>query len=124
VKVLVLDDLPDILAFEVSFLRPRFKNVEFIPVASYAEAVNSISKDKPQILLLDIELNERRSGFDVYEYAKGALLKFQTAVVGGDLAGDKMRKLKELGINYYLEKPVALEDLEQLIAELIEKESR
>lgn len=113
-KILVVDDEPDITASFQSFFGKRGFLVN--TAASGKDALDIIKTSKPDLVFLDLTLPEM-SGKEILE----ALRKFDKKtkviiVTGHTLESEKEDKeFQTLGISAYLNKPVILETLEDIV---------
>lgn len=117
-KILVVDDEPDITASFQSFFGKRGFLVN--TAASGKDALDIIKTSKPDLVFLDLTLPEM-SGKEILE----ALRKFDKKtkviiVTGHTLESEKEDKeFQTLGISAYLNKPVILETLEDIVKSVL-----
>ncbi|MCD6365665.1 MAG: diguanylate cyclase [Planctomycetes bacterium] len=103
-KVLIVDDSPDALA--VARVRLASENAEIVCASSGQAALDLARREKPDLILLDIDMPDM-SGFDVCRTLKeDAELNMAPVIFlsGSGQAGDKVRGL-DLGAVDYVTKP-------------------
>lgn len=111
-KLLVVDDERDICDFVKNFFGERGHSVQ--TAENGDEALLSIKKDRPDLVLLDIKMK----GMDgiavlkhIKDYDKGIKVIMVTALEDQD----KMDEACRLGACEYVTKPLALDALEQAV---------
>jgi len=119
--VLIADDDPVFVTSVRSVLRTRY---EVRTAASGTEALDSISDDLPDLVILDVMMDHMSEGFDV---ARRLRSEDRTALVpiiiltGVDRIYNLRMEVDEswVSADRYLEKPISPEDLLSKVAELI-----
>ena len=111
-KILTVDDQMGIDSFFYEFFTAR--NYEVFNAQNGKEALKIVRKEKPRIILLDINM----AGMDgietlekIREIDKDAIIIMVTGVKDEDVA----KKAKELGADDYITKPLSLEYLDKVV---------
>jgi two-component system, response regulator, stage 0 sporulation protein F len=111
-KILTVDDQMGIDSFFYEFFTVR--NYEVFSALSGKEALKVVEKEKPRIILLDINMR----GMDgietlkkIREIDKDAVVIMVTCVKNDDV----MKKAMESGANDYITKPLSLEYLDKVV---------
>lgn len=126
-KVLTVDDDPDIISFVVTVLEEN----DYIPLEANngEEALAKIRQEKPDLVICDV-LMPRQSGIKMYRELKtdDALKNIPVIILSGITRRTFLRSQEALtefgGQNVpepeaYIEKPVAPEELAEMIQKLI-----
>ncbi len=120
-RLLVIDDNKEL----VSMIKEYFKTHADIEVALEAydgvEGLNLIDKksDLYDVIVLDL-IMPNKDGMSVLEYMKKKNMDRKVIVLTSYNTPDIIRKVSELGVNYYILKPFELSDLERRIIEISE----
>lgn len=115
-KVLMIDDNIEL----VSMIKEYFNNHASIEVVLEAhdglEGINiAVNKQEEyDVILLDL-IMPRKDGIAVLEALNNEGINKKIIVLTSYSAGDMIRKVSELGVNYFILKPFELEDLERRI---------
>ena len=64
-KILIVDDESSFCAAISEYLSMRFPDFRIFQALNSAQAFEIIDQEKPDILILDLNLNEKLTGFDV-----------------------------------------------------------
>jgi DNA-binding response OmpR family regulator len=113
-KMLIVDDESDVREFAANFFRKRKIDVSI--AGDGEEALAAISKDTPDLVLLDIKM----LGLDGVQTLK-RIRKFDTELKVIMVTGKKAEEdaayevCKALGALEYIHKPLQLEELEQIV---------
>jgi len=118
-KILIVDEEKDTANTLALFLKTN-KDIEAIVAFSSSEACLMIEKHKPQILMVDLKLEEE-NGFAITACAKKILPKAAIIVVTCYNYESVKRKFKSLDVDYFLPKPFKLKDLQILIEKIIKE---
>ena len=112
-KILTVDDQMGIDSFFYEFFTAR--NYEVFNATSGKEALKIVRKERPRIVLLDINMGGGMDGIEVLkkikETEKDTIVIMVTAVKDDDV----MQKAKELGADDYITKPLSLEYLDKVV---------
>ena len=118
-RVLVIDDNKEL----VNMIKEYFNKHASIEIALEAydgvEGLNLIEKqsDKYDVIVLDL-IMPNKDGISVLEYMKKKNMERKIIVLTSYNTPDVIRRVSELGANYYILKPFELSDLEKRILEL------
>lgn len=108
-KIIVVDDMPIVREFVVKYFQRR--NYTIFAAESAEDALPIIIEQKPDIMLLDIDL-PKMSGIELLRLVRNFNTTVKVIMVSGytlDLQNDK--QLKALNIFEVLNKPVELPEL-------------
>ena len=119
VKILIVDDEVDITECCVMY----FKNLgyDMYGAKNSKEAFEAIEKNKPDILLLDINLRERYTGLDVLKKALQVNPKAQAIMLTGMGHEAIVEDCLKQGAKLILNKPIILEQLKETITTYVKK---
>ena len=124
IRVLMVDDNIEL----VGMIKEYFNNHASIEVVEVAydgqEGIKLIEeKDNYDIILLDL-IMPKKDGVSILEELKRKSITKNVIVITSYCASEMMRKVSELGVNYFILKPFELEDLERRIIELLKKQTK
>lgn len=118
VKILIIDDSNT----NVVLLEAVFSGKGYIveTALNAYEAFNSMEKEKPDVILLDL-LMPKISGFDFMENIKNndEYKDIPVIVISAVSDYDNVQKIKKMGIYDYIKKPVDIEELEEKVEHLL-----
>ena len=118
VKILIIDDSnTNVVLLEAVFSGKGY--VVETALNAY-EAFNSMEKEKPDLILLDL-LMPKVSGFDFMENIKNneEYKDIPVIVISAVSDYDNVQKIKKMGIYDYIKKPVDIEELEDKVERLL-----
>ncbi|PIP35705.1 MAG: hypothetical protein COX20_09885 [Desulfobacterales bacterium CG23_combo_of_CG06-09_8_20_14_all_52_9] len=126
-KVLVVDDDPDIITFNVSILEEN--GYTAITAQNGEEGLKKIREEKPELVILDV-LMPKQSGIRLYRELKTdkTLEKIRVIILSGIAKKSFLKSQKALTEfggeqvpepEVYLEKPVEAKELAQAVRNLI-----
>ena len=115
--LLVIDDEESIL----HFFRRAFPGPEIslVTAASAAEGVERVSRDRPDVIILDIDLPDQ-SGLEVFRRIHRDFPKVPVIFITGHGTSSTALEAMSLGAYEYLLKPLELVPLSDLIARAFE----
>jgi len=116
-KVLVVDDSALNRQVIVEYL--RHKEIITIEAEDGEQALQLIDIEKPDIILLDL-IMPIMDGFEVLEYLKKQNNTIPVIVITAYLKGNTFQKCMELGAKGFLNKPVKMQELFNLISQVME----
>ncbi len=120
-KILIADDESGMRILIGQTLEPlEDKGVELLQAGNGKEALEVIKAEKPDLVLLDVVMPEM-SGFDVCNTVKNVLgIKdiYIMMLTGMKRDIDKQRG-KDVGADYYMTKPFALDDLLERVVNVL-----
>ena len=112
VKVLVVDDEQEICDLTRSFLRK--KNYCTLGATSRKEAIDIVTRDQPQIVLLDVRLGSE-SGLDTLRQIKEINKEIKVIMVTALNDDESIAQAKALGADDYISKPFTANFLEGIL---------
>ena len=115
-RILVVDDEQDIRDFAKSFFEKR--GIKVLTAGGGVEALDIIDKQKPDLVLLDIHMEEM-SGIEVLKELRQNKNDIKVIMVTGVEEEAIVNEANSWGIRGYIHKPLVLDELEKIvIAEL------
>ena len=118
-KLLIVDDEVD----QCECIKRYFSRRNFIVFSAGTgeEALKSIKENRPDIVLLDMKLASDLSGKDVLRILRETDKDTKVAMITGDvLSEEEMQEVANLGIADFLNKPVDVQTLENVIKKILE----
>ena len=119
-KLLIVDDELDVREFASNFFHKR--EFEVIAASNGQQALDLFEREKPDLILLDIKM-EGMDGIEVLvrirERDKKVLVVMVTCKKPEE--DDAHKRCKELGISGYIHKPLELDELEQAVISLLNR---
>lgn len=116
IKLLVVDDEPEICDFLKSFFEER--NFDVRTANSGEEAIRTADTFHPQVILLDIKMGDM-DGIAVLKQVKQKDPKVKVIMVTALETTEKIEAAMRLGADNYITKPLSLEYLENEVKEKI-----
>jgi len=120
-KILIIDDEPDVLRFQQSYLKRRKYDV--VTASNTPQALEAVKNNSPDLALCDMRLEKDTSGLDIIEQAKKIKPDLIIYVVTGLLDKEIEAKATALGAKEVLHKPLTNEELEKKIKEALHSSS-
>ena len=117
IKILIVDDEAEICEFIGNFFKRRSHTV--FTVTNPLEVMPIIEKERPQIVLLDIIMDEM-SGIDLLEKIKAIDKNIRVIMITVVDDLPVKEKAKSLGADAYVEKPFTTDYLETVVMTKIE----
>ena len=111
-KILTVDDQMGIDSFFYEFFTVR--NYEVFNAQSGKEALKIVEKEKPRIILLDINMRGM-DGIETLKRIREIDKESVIIMVTGVKDDDTMKRAKELGADDYITKPLSLEYLDKVV---------
>lgn len=111
-KILTVDDQMGIDSFFYEFFTAR--NYEVFNAMSGKEAIEVVKKEKPRIILLDINMRGM-DGIETLQKIKEIDKDAAIIMVTGVKDDDTIAKAKALGADDYITKPLSLEYLDKVV---------
>ena len=111
-KLLIVDDEIDIREFAKSFFKKR--KIDVITASGGKEALGLIDKEKPDLVLLDVRMEEM-TGLEVLKTLRGNNNNTKIIMVTGVENGESVKEAHSLGIIGYIHKPLVLDELEKIV---------
>ncbi|MBN1869521.1 MAG: response regulator [Candidatus Omnitrophica bacterium] len=117
VKILVVDDEPDIREFITSYFGRR--GVEVSTTPSGKEFLSMVRVSKPDLVLLDIKLKDI-SGIEALKLLREFDKETKVVIVTGQMYSEaEVKKIRALGVTEYLNKPLVLEELNGIVQSIL-----
>ena len=117
-RILILDDEPESLELTKNHLRAH--SYEPLPTSRWTEALNLITHECPDLLLLDIQMPTVQ-GDTLLEFIREEGYELPVIVVSDNLNEGKMADLRRLGVNEFVSKPYGLDNLNDYIRKMFEQ---
>ncbi|MDD5040644.1 MAG: response regulator [Candidatus Omnitrophica bacterium] len=117
-KLLVVDDEVDICDFVRSFFKER--NFEVFVAYNGKKAIETIEKEKPDIVLLDMNM-PGMTGLEALRELRQQGNQIKTIMVTAVDEPDKIEEAKKHGVVEYITKPLLLEQLERTVFTVAEQ---
>ncbi len=111
-KLLIVDDEIDIREFAKSFFKKR--EIDVFTASGGRQALDIISAEKPNLVLLDVRMEEM-TGVDVLRELRKSDQNTKIIMVSGVEDEEVINETKVLGITGYIHKPLILEELEKIV---------
>lgn len=111
-KLLIVDDEVDVREFAKNFFKKR--NIEVFTAAGGQEALKIIEAQKPNLVLLDVRMEEM-SGVEVLRKLRKDNNPVKVVMVTGVEDEETIKEATSLGIKGYVHKPLVLEELEKVV---------
>ncbi|MCX7985435.1 MAG: response regulator [Bacteroidales bacterium] len=117
-KILVVDDSALNRQVIVEYL--KHKEILTIEAEDGEQALQMIESEKPDIILLDL-IMPIMDGFEVLEYLKKQNNTIPIIVITAYLKGNTFQRCMELGAKGFLNKPVKMQELFNLISQVMDR---
>jgi len=111
-KLLIVDDESDIREFAKNFFKKR--SIDAHAAQSGMEALALIDKEKPDLVLLDVRMEEM-TGIEVLKTLRGRGDHTKVIMVTGVEEEETVKLAFELGVKGFIHKPLVLEELEKIV---------
>ena len=111
-KLLIVDDEVDVREFAKNFFKKR--NIEVFTSSGGQDALNIIETQKPDLVLLDVRMEEM-SGVEVLKELRKRNNSVKVVMVTGVEDEETINEAYSLGIKGYVHKPLVLEELEKVV---------
>lgn len=113
VKLLIVDDEPDVREFASNFFRKRKFKIYSCPDGE--SAIDMVENEQPDLVLLDIKLN-RMDGIEALRKIREKNKQVKVIMMTGRDDEEAKRSCGALGVSGYLHKPLELDELEKIVA--------
>lgn len=117
-KILVVDDEKSTTLSIASHLKNYESDYELIRAFTKDEAIQNIKEHKPDLVLLDIELNGVNAGISILDYLNHEYKNTKTIIISGKAEYLK-EQLEEMGCFHFFTKPVDLLKLNNKIKDAL-----
>ena len=111
-KLLIVDDELDVREFSASFFRKRGFDVS--AASSGREALDSVARECPDLILLDIRM-DAMSGIEVLKELRQNNNPVKVVMVSGLEEDQIVKETMTLGALGFIHKPLILEELEKVV---------
>ena len=111
-KLLIFDDESDIREFARNFFKKRQIDVSI--ASGGRQALDLIDKEKPDLVLLDVRMEEI-TGIEVLRELRKTNLSVKVIMVSGVEDEETIKEANSLGVIGYIHKPFILEELEKIV---------
>jgi DNA-binding response OmpR family regulator len=111
-KLLIVDDESDIREFARNFFRKR--QIEVFTAPGGRQALDLIAKESPDLVLLDVRMEEM-TGIEVLRELRKSNLSIKVIMVSGVEDEETIKEANSLGVIGYIHKPFILEELEKIV---------
>jgi len=111
-KLLIVDDESDIREFARNFFKKR--KVDVFIASGGRQALDLIAVEKPDLVLLDIRMEEM-TGIEVLRELRKTNLSLKVIMVSGVEEEETIKEANALGVIGYIHKPFILEELEKIV---------
>ncbi len=116
-KIIVVDDEPDVTQFAKRFFERR--KIQVLTASGGVEALRIIEKEKPDLALLDITMEEM-SGLEVLKKLREKGNDMKVIMVTGLENEQTINEANSWGVRGYIHKPLILEELEKIVLSELE----
>jgi len=117
IKALVVDDSALNRQIIVEYLKG--KDIKTIEAEDGEQALAKIEEEKPDIILLDL-IMPVMDGFEVLDELKKRNNTIPVLVITAYLKGNTFQRCMELGAKGFLNKPIKMQELFNLISQIID----
>ena len=120
-KILIVDDDPLIRNLLCQIFEPfEEKGVELLTADNGVAAVESVRKENPEIVFLDVMM-PKMNGFEVCGILKNDVKTKDVYIVMLTAKGQELdrQKAKEIGADFYITKPFNINELIRTVSELL-----
>ncbi len=111
-KLLIVDDEIDVREFAKRFFAKR--GIDVTTASGGAEALKIIEEDQPDLVLLDIQMEEI-NGIEVLKKLRESQNDIKVIMVTGAEDQSIINEANSLDIKGYVHKPLVLEELERIV---------
>jgi len=109
-KILVVDDEPSVTFTLSGVLKRLGPDYEMIRAFTKEEALKAVKDNKPNVVLLDIDLSGVNAGLEILQELNSKYKEIKPIVITGH-AKDMREDIEKIGCFYFFEKPVNLRKL-------------
>ena len=111
-KLLIVDDESDIREFARSFFKKR--GIEVFTASGGREAIDLILKERPNLVLMDVRMEEM-TGIEALRELRKTDTSTKIIMVTGVEEEETVKEANALGVIGYVRKPLILEELEKIV---------
>jgi len=118
---LIVDDEPDVVAFQKSFLSRR--NYLVCTASTTPEAIETLKKEMPDMVFCDVRIDTDSAGLEILKQAKLIKPDIIFFLITGLIDRDIEEQGMALGAKEILTKPISNHELENKIKEAFGEQS-
>ena len=111
-KLLIVDDENDIREFAGNFFKKR--GIQVLTASGGRQALEIISKESPDLVLLDVRMEEL-TGIETLKELRKSNNHTKVIMVTGVEDDETIQQANALGAISYIHKPLILEELEKIV---------
>lgn len=113
-KLLIVDDEWDVREFAANFFKKR--KIDVTTASSGEEALATLSKEKPDLILLDIKMGGI-DGIETLKHIRDFDKNIKVIMVTGRKPEEEnsSESCRQLGVLDYIHKPLELDELEKIV---------
>jgi CheY-like chemotaxis protein len=120
ISILVVDDSPSFRDLVTEFLKQQNEVGEILAVSSGEEAVDSLIKMTPHLILMDIVMPQM-NGFEATEHIRKKLPSVPIIILSGNEVADSREIISRLGLNGFVRKVNVVSELMPAIFKSLRK---
>ena len=120
-NLLIVDDEIDIREFAKNFFKKR--GITVYTASGGREALEIIEQEKPELVLLDVRMEEM-TGVEVLRELRKRNNSTKVIMVTGVEEPEVMDEVRTLGVVQYIHKPLILEELEKVVLGELKREEQ
>jgi two-component system response regulator (stage 0 sporulation protein F) len=119
-RLLIVDDEEDVREFAANFFRKR--KIDVITAANGEEAIALVEKENPQLVLLDVKMTGI-DGIETLRLIREKNKNIKVIMVTGRKPEEEdiLSRCKQLGVLDYIQKPLDLNQLKNIVLGVLEK---
>ena len=117
-KILIIDDEVDICEMLKDFFSER--GYQTMYALTGQGGLDAFIIEKPQIVMLDLFLGDMY-GLEVLKRIKAVDRTTVVIIITGSGSQEDEREAKEIGADFYMDKPVSVAALKKLLSEILKK---
>ena len=121
-KILLVDDNPKVTYMVGALLSRVGQNYQLLLATTKDKALEILSQERPEVILLDIDLYGVQSGLEILGIVNRDYKSTKTIVITGR-AKDYRKDVEKIGCFHFFEKPFDMKDLNDRIREALGLES-
>ena len=121
IKVLVVDDEPEIVASFQFLFTKLFQGFDFISAQNGASGLHLIENEHPDVVLLDLKLGAGIDGIEVLRRSRKLCPAMKIIILTGYIDVRLENEARLIGVDAYLKKPLDNpEEIEKIVRDLVE----
>jgi CheY-like chemotaxis protein len=120
--ILVVDDIREQREIAKSLLEEM--NYDVVAVENGTKAVEYVSQNEVDLVLLDMIMETGMDGLDTYQKLNEIAPNIPVIIVSGYAESDRVKKARELGVRAYVRKPFVERELAPVIHSVLKERKR